>query len=360
MPEPRIMTLDEFKDATTPSTPWKRGRDIYLRLVDLSLEKFDKLRNTQLLQDKKFHAFRIATNCQTWIIAKAAKTTPTASLRRPVIEQLGRQAWNYLQYWEFAARKAARPGGFGNLQALRPGYTSERSLYLASGKTANPISGSYMHKATEDPKAAAIIGAKSFSQLDDLDYELLDAYLKGSVEEVDPMDPGSMAKTDLPRAVLFLNKEERTKRLILVRGGLLWEGFDRKLETGTPRFSIAFVIDQYGNLYASNENFDNSLSFNHSTFNAGKDVLCAGTIKANDGQLRGLQNNSGHYKPTRDHLHNAILLLNDQGVDVSRCKVIVGEPNPARRGKMIENDYDNGAVFLANKNATPSRSVAEP
>src|SRR5271157_4126744 len=181
MPEPRIMTFDEFKDASTPDSVWKRGRDMHLRLIDLSLEKFDKFRHTQLLQDKKFHAFRIATNCRMWITTKAGKSTTTASLRRPMVEQLGRQAWNFLQYWEFAARKAARPGGHGNLQPLRPGYAPERSLYVASGKTQNPISGSYMHAASEDPKAALIIGTKSFSQLDDLDYQFLDAYLKGSV-----------------------------------------------------------------------------------------------------------------------------------------------------------------------------------
>jgi hypothetical protein len=358
MPEPIIMTLSEFKDATTPDTLWKRGRDSYLRLVDLSLEKFDKFRHTQLLQDKKYHAFRITTNCQIWLTAKAGKSTSTASLRRPIVQQLGRQAWNFLQYWEFAARKAAKPGGFGNLQSLRPGYAAERSLYVASGKTQNPISGSYMHAASEDPKAADIIGTKSFSQLDDLDYQFLDAYLKGSVQEVDPMDPGSMAKTELPRAVLFLNKEERTKRLILIRDGLLWEGFDSKFDSAP--FSRAFVIDKYGNLFGSNEIFDNSLSFNHSTFNAGMDVLCAGTITARQGQLLKIQNNSGHYKPTRDHLHNAVLLLNDQGLDLSAAKVIVGEPDPLRRGKMIEYDYDNAATFINNKNATPSRSVAEP
>ena len=65
MPEPVIMTLSEFKDATTPSTPWKRGRDMYLRIVDLSLGKFDSFRNKSLVNDKKFYAFRIATDCET-------------------------------------------------------------------------------------------------------------------------------------------------------------------------------------------------------------------------------------------------------------------------------------------------------
>ena len=33
MPEPRIMTSKEFKEASTPSNPFKRGRDMHRQLV---------------------------------------------------------------------------------------------------------------------------------------------------------------------------------------------------------------------------------------------------------------------------------------------------------------------------------------
>jgi len=358
MPEPVIMTLSEFKDATTPSTPWKRGRDMYLRLVDLSLGKFDSFRNKALVNDKKFHAFRIATNCDTWMTAKAGKTTTQASERRVVVRQLGSQAWNYLQYWEFAARKAAQPQGYGNLKGMSPGYTAERTLYVASGKTQMPISGSYMHAASEDPSAWAIIGNKTFSQLTPLDYKRLDDYLQGEVTMVDPMDPGGVAKTNLSRTVLFLDKDERIKTLILIRGGLMYQDFDKTLNTGN--FACAYVIDKYGNLYASRDVFQPGLSFNHSTFNAGKDVICAGILYTNQGRLTSIQNNSGHYKPTRDHLHNAVLLLNNQDLDFTGAKIIVGAPDPGRPGKMIEHDYDNAQVFINNRNAAPTRSVPQP
>ena len=171
-------------------------------------------------------------------------------------------------------------------------------------------------------------------------------------------DPGALAKTQVKRAVLFMDKEERTKCLVLILNGLLGEGFDKPFDCANwPR---AFVIDKYGNMYASNEVFDKSVNFNHSTFNAGKDVICAGTILAKNGKLKQIQNNSGHYKPTRDHLHNAVVLLASQGLDFSEAKIVVGEPDLTRPGKMVEYDYDVAQVFINNKTATPSRSVQQP
>lgn len=162
----------------------------------------------------------------------------------------------------------------------------------------------------------------------------------------------------MPRAVLFLNKQERIKRLLMVQAGLLYDGFETPFDTG--HFVRAFVIDEYGNLYASNEIFDRCYSFNHSTLNAGKDVVCAGTLNVRNGQLRRIQNNSGHYRPSRTDLHNAIVLLNNQGLDFSQCLVTVTEPDPGRGNKTIEHDYDQAATFLNNRNAAPSRSAPEP
>jgi hypothetical protein len=159
------------------------------------------------------------------------------------------------------------------------------------------------------------------------------------------------------RRVHFLNKQERIKRLLMVFRGKFYNGFDSKFTTfGTQ----AYVIDEYGNFYSTNESFGTDVNFNHSTFNAGKDVICAGTLTVAQGELRNITNKSGHYKPTRQNLHNALVSLDSQELDLTNCVVTVSEPDLARPGKLIEHDYDHANVFVTNMNAAPSRSVPQP
>ncbi len=50
----------------------------------------------------------------------------------------------------------------------------------------------------------------------------------------------------------------------------------------------------------------------HSTFFAGMPVMCAGDIKIVNGQLKWITNTSGHYRPSRENLYDALLFLRDQ------------------------------------------------
>jgi hypothetical protein len=57
--------------------------------------------------------------------------------------------------------------------------------------------------------------------------------------------------------------------------------------------------------------------FNHSSFAAGNDVLCAGMIEINQGEVIAVSNESGHYRPTAQMLANALLIMKDElGLDV--------------------------------------------
>lgn len=358
--EPPIWTLKEFKSASTPRNITKRHRGAELQLIDQTLEQFDRFRRTNLVATKLGLTRQIMETCKAWMVAKAAKTSDNAQLRRSAVERLGQQAFEFTQFHAFHDRKQRVPGGAANLRAMRPGYDKERTQYEASQKQKMPISGSYIHAVMESRQNATFSG-RSFSQLTEADFKSLDTAYSGSVPMIDPMgDPGSMAKTEQPRTVLFLTKQERIKRLLIIKGNprLVWDGWDSKFHTGIT--SRAYVIDEYGNVYSSNEVFDRTYSFNHSTFNAGKDVICAGTIKANDGQLTKITNASGHYKPSRQDLHNAVRFLSDAGIDLSRLVVTVSEPDPARPGKLLEHDYDDGRVFLANMNARATRIIPEP
>lgn len=355
--EPTVWTLKEFKKQSTPSDIRKRGRGPHLQLIDRCVEDFHKHRTTLIWAEKKKRAYDIVQACRLWIANKANKTSTNTANRRTAVNTLGAQAWAYLQYWEFEHRKAIEQttqGLQGQGHALRPGYAPERTMYLQSGKNYQPISGSYMHEAAEDPRAAALIGAKTFSQLTVMDYHQLDQNFNGMVAA-----PGS-PPAQVNRRVMFLPKQERMKLLLMVMSGELWSEYNTPYDTFAGR---AYVMDEYGNLYSTEAVLTkpgSGLNFNHSTLNAGKDVICAGIIEVKKGKLRSINNNSGHYKPTRQNLHNAMLVLNRQGLDWSQCTVTVSEPDPTRPGKMVEHDYNNAAAFIANPNAAPDNSYQQP
>jgi len=54
--------------------------------------------------------------------------------------------------------------------------------------------------------------------------------------------------------------------------------------------------------------------FFHSSYMAGTDVICAGRIFVRQGKLVGIDNGSGHYKPSAERLRDGIRELDRQGV----------------------------------------------
>jgi len=80
---------------------------------------------------------------------------------------------------------------------------------------------------------------------------------------------------------------------------------------------------------------------NHSSLNAGADVICAGEIEFQNGMITYISNESGHYKPKPRQLQNCVNSLNvADEADLSRCEVNVWT------GKNMEL-YKNVAQFLA-------------
>jgi hypothetical protein len=108
-----------------------------------------------------------------------------------------------------------------------------------------------------------------------------------------------------------------------------WFGF-----TGFDRQLWMYAMDSYGNLFISPPPTEAGVStmlkdggfsfFNHSSFNAGREVTSAGMICVQAGMLRWIDNNSGHYKPTPDKVQQALKMLAADGADVSATVVGIG------------------------------------
>jgi hypothetical protein len=100
--------------------------------------------------------------------------------------------------------------------------------------------------------------------------------------------------------VKYLNEAERQAYRLFMRDGKLYDAqgnlFDTTNATNPEsRGHAIFVMDQNGNIYASNNPAQGK--FHHSSFFGGEPVAGAGEIRVENGVLKGLSDRSGHYRP---------------------------------------------------------------
>ncbi len=68
----------------------------------------------------------------------------------------------------------------------------------------------------------------------------------------------------------------------------------------------AYVWDKHGDIYTANHAGG---SLHHSSFTSGSKVKCAGMIRVNNGKVRTVTNDSGHYQPGKRYLLNFVRYL---------------------------------------------------
>jgi hypothetical protein len=187
---------------------------------------------------------------------------------------------------------------------------------------------------------------KSFGELTPNDYNLIaDAYSDSLLSQ--------------NRGVHFSDKSERSAQLMIV-----YPGYNADFENinGAPFDTIMhglfnpdagymYAMDSYGTLFASSPDglaMGNDF-WNHSSFNAGKDVVCAGMIRIHNGVLQSVDNNSGHYKPTRDNLFELLTIFQSEGIPLNAVTIEIREPSHTPNSIDVHNL--TATNFLANINA---------
>lgn len=289
----------------------------------------------------------ILTACRMWIDANVGSTSERTALRRTGVKMLADQAFKRLQYETFNARKGAN-GYTGSTQPMQGGYQHERTTYLQSGKT----------KAYSGSTASALIGYAGDLGID----------LKGktfntlTVDEFKDLVRRYAPELVESEEVVFFKKQDRIGYLIVIEAGIMYASANTRFDTGDVGFTTTgypYVIDQYGNMYSTDHvEFGRALPldqrFNHSTFNAGKDVISAGIVGARNGRLTYIDNNSGHYKPDRIQLQNALIVLEGCGVDLTRVRV---GWKSVEGGTVVVREYANGKAFLNNPRMRPDEEV---
>lgn len=116
-------------------------------------------------------------------------------------------------------------------------------------------------------------------------------------------------------------------------------------------------MDKYGNLMsvADDAQFDGGTfrsEHRHSSLNAGNNVICAGYIKIVNGEVKYIDNKSGHYKPTEKDLAKAVLtLMNEHNLDLKTTQIVGYVPvgtNSVKRNTEI-----TGGMLFINKIVPP-------
>jgi hypothetical protein len=89
-------------------------------------------------------------------------------------------------------------------------------------------------------------------------------------------------------------------------------------EAGYAGFCCSMSRDLYMAHHKGGFDRDN---FFHSSYLGGDTVMCTGSMEIVNGKIVGIKNDSGHYRPTLDHIVNVLETLQMFGVDLSVIKV---------------------------------------
>jgi len=141
---------------------------------------------------------------------------------------------------------------------------------------------------------------------------------KGEHLKGNPIWPGDVVE--------YLDANARQAYKLHVKGGKLYDSAGNLFDTSVVKApnrasggSAIFVMDENGDFYASKTQIVGK--FHHSSLLAGAPVAAAGTIEVINGQIRGLSDRSGHYRPANEFTRQAVDSLQRQGVDTSALKL---------------------------------------
>jgi hypothetical protein len=216
------------------------------------------------------------------------------------------------------------------LKQLEPGYAHERTTYELHGKTTPPRSATEVRDYLRDPS---------------------DSYAQqvGRVAALSPQEFEAKAERYNLARMYWCDRMTRLRHKAFYRGTKGVNGWeDIQGITLSHQKAAPYAMDRYGNLFFMEVKGTGLRGFNHSSFCAGKGVICAGMLWFYEGYLLYIDNDSGHYKPTRDNLRNAVLLLsNDYQVPLNYLKVGVRSPQKQ------DLEYYGGTQFVTNSNGPP-------
>jgi hypothetical protein len=338
---------------------------LQMKRIDRALEACEKARNNR----ERFIARLTAllAECQQWKIDR--KNTPgipsAGQLKCELaVDTLLEQVGGRLRWEQFTANKSK--GQKQNLRDLQPGaYQLERTQFEQSKKgpsitkktAINPVSGAYLSVGSD----AYQMGGVSDANFD----ERLQA-----LKDKDNTDAWS-AHHNVKERVHFVRKSERICEYMLMSiGGVLY-GSNPAVPYSTVMGGGIYAMDRYGNLICAPKGSlfkgpkGAEAEFRHSSLNAGRKVLSAGTIHIQAGQLLYIDNWSGHYRPSRAQFFAAIRVLSEEfKLDLTNTTAVCWWPDGVNYGlefnaALLLSGHDHGKPQLSQQALTWAGPDAE-
>lgn len=244
-------------------------------------------------------------------------------------------------------------------------FDAKKIAALAQGKDrpkTTPLAGGYANERKSFEKT----GKKDAIAASDI----TDSFGPDALDKLSLKDFLKKAKVAEAGLVKYIKKDERYPSMCVAdASGLFCRPVDDSLvdcgvavapkhegmfaaysHTDAPNRVFPYAMDSYGNLFACKrmgreELYEEGYSkFNHSSLNAGREVISAGMAMFCHGQLRWIDNNSGHYKPSADALRTALLMLANDLIDLS--DTCVGVFTPQNKGKKAKMQVWTAEAFL--------------
>lgn len=364
-------------------TGWKgnqhrKGINSYIRRVDQAFDAYETEFQPQLPQLQSTQQAQIAVTldlynaCKNWLQGKKGKSdikTPFLGLpytnmtlvnRRKLISTVAKECLGTLRQVLHITDASAR-------------FDERKINMLARGRRAVPVVPLQDRYSNErrtwdkSDKAAALSPdpVKRTKGMTDARFKKL------TLEEFEKiaLDRGNIQ-------VLYFKKVARLQYMVHIdaKGLLCSASTGQPLHCNLPKLDRnspiefqkelhMYAMDRYGSLFVSHEFTLKQLKpygrkvkyFNHSTFNAGRDVICAGLIGIQNGQLRWIDAHSGHYKPTRRNLKEAVELLETDGADLTETRVAAYNYTPD--GDVASIELFSVTKFLHNPDGKPDKGT---
>jgi hypothetical protein len=318
-----VMSSDQFTNRTNASNAvggFKsrfKSRGSALAQIDHVLKAWERsLAGNASTSERLARINDVVVETTTYLTNKSAsgKSTPLADARGQVVAELRHSAIKARSYMSNKVKAEGRshggPAQRAQLKALEPGYAHERTHYLVDGKGINPYAGSAIEE-----QAPGQLGGMGFVEFVNRGHQL----------EIGP---------DRSR-VEYLDRKQRMEHLLVIDGGRFTrDGSPVNLAQGNAIWADTYAMDRYGNIFSKEFQMGDAF-FNHSSYCAGKEILCAGTIGIVNGVLVYFSNLSGHYKPSAASLREALIVIGGEGVNLQDVMIDDKQHGRTLRGSTL-------------------------
>lgn len=315
-------------------------------------------------QERNKALFLIMWECKKWLRDKADKAKKSTAARRIVVNTLLGEAFNdFVRRYGGGSQQVAeatyqmrKSGGTKETIPLYGGYVTERIGYVASNKQVS-IAGSFIADLANTPgrdrfktqllsrpeywDEQAGHSRVTIAQADVNQLRTTFGVGNRTIKTFEQLNPADWAQIAAVAGgmqgrfteVRYMRKQERMNYMLEKdgMGGLRCVVGGRSAQSGDSQWPYA--MDEYGSIYTANDTLERGQfgMFNHSTFTAGDNVVCAGMLKINArGKLVEINNASGHYHPTEDQLKAVVAVLVEEyeiSLDFLEVFLLVGAMN---------------------------------